>query len=291
MERERLLMSSIINNSNIVKYSLIVLLIVFSSIIYPQDKIELFPGDLNIKPFAANTLEPDLGAMFKFNSNELILSIGNSMDMIKYNCGNKTMTFGADLFTWTLLRKEDNFRFPVDAVDYLFGINFSYKQIDKNDSYGFRGRISHISAHFVDGHYDASIQHWREYINPQVYSREFIELIPFYEFCDLRVYAGLTYLFHVTPTSIHKDNYQLGFDYYLKNYFGENIVPFAGYNLTIDHLDKYSGNNSIKVGIKFGKPEGRGLSLQYHYYAGNSLHGEYYDFYEKYSSLGLNLDL
>lgn len=274
-----------------IRLYLIALFFSLPVIIYAQGQFEFFPSELNIKPFTANTLEPNLGSMFKFNSNELILSIGNSMDMLKYRDGNKMMTFGADLFTWTLLRKEDNFKFPVDAVDYLFGINFSFKQVNKADSYGLRGRISHISAHFVDGHYDAVNQHWRGFINPQVYSREFIELIPFYEFWDFRVYAGLTYIFHVTPNSIHKDNYQIGFDYYLKNYFGGNITPFAGYNLTLDHLDQYTGNNSIAIGIKFGKPDGKGISLQYHYYAGNSLHGEYYNFNEKYSSLGLNLDL
>jgi hypothetical protein len=71
----------------------------------------------------------------------------------------------------------------------------------------------------------------------------------------------------------------------------EKIVPFVGYNLNIDHIDKYTGNNSFVVGLKFGKPNGRGLSLQYRYYSGNSLHGEYYNYFEKYSSVGLNLDL
>ncbi len=273
------------------KFYFIVSILFLCSIVYPQDKVELFPYDLNIKPFTANTLEPNLGSMFKINSNELILNIGNSMDMVHYRNGNESISFGADLFTWTLLRKEDNFRFPVDAVDYLFGLNFSYKQTNIYNAYGLRGRISHISAHFADGHYDAANQQWRNYINPSVYSREFVELIPFYEFDDLRVYGGFTYLFHVIPSIIHKDNYQIGFDYYVKNYVDEKIVPFVGYNLNIDHIDKYTGNNSFVVGLKFGKPNGRGLSLQYRYYSGNSLHGEYYNYFEKYSSVGLNLDL
>jgi hypothetical protein len=289
MEGERLLMRNTFKNS--IKFYAFIPVLFLCSVAYPQDKIELFPGDLNIKPFSANTLEPNLGSMFKINSNELILSIGNSMDMVHFRNGNGAISIGADLFTWTLLRKEDNFRFPVDAVDYLFGINFGYKQTNKNNSYGFRGRISHISAHFADGHYDAVSQQWRNYISPSVYSREFVELIPFYEFCDLRIYGGMTYLFHVAPATIHKDNYQVGFDYYVKTYVDEKIVPFVGYNLNIDHIDKYNGNNSIVVGIKFGNPDGRGLSLLYRYYSGTSLHGEYFAYSEKYSSVGLNLDL
>ena len=39
---------------------------------------------------------------------------------------NSKLSFGADLFTYTLLRSQSDFHFPVDAVDYLFGVNFGY---------------------------------------------------------------------------------------------------------------------------------------------------------------------
>ena len=52
------------------------------------------------------------------------------------------------------LEKEDNFRFPVDAVDYMFGLNFWFKTAVHGYSFK-RIRLSHISAHFVDGHFDA----------------------------------------------------------------------------------------------------------------------------------------
>ena len=38
-----------------------------------QNKIELFPDDLNIKPFTANILEPRLGSLFQLGDNELRL--------------------------------------------------------------------------------------------------------------------------------------------------------------------------------------------------------------------------
>jgi hypothetical protein len=254
-------------------------------------KVIFFPSALNIKPFTANTLEANLGFQFKLNSNELLLNIGNSIDVLHFNCGNGNISVGADLFTWTLLRKEDNFHFPVDAVDYQFGINFGYINNWKSFSYGFRGRISHISAHFVDGHYEGVLKIWRDGLNPRVYSREFVELLPFIKYRGLRFYAGFTYLFNVDPSSIKKDNYQLGFDYYFKNRFTKYFTPYIGYDLRIVHLDEYSGNNSFVLGIKFGKVEGRGLSLQYNYYSGKSLHGEYFNYTEKFSSLGLKLDL
>lgn len=263
----------------------------FSSIISAQINVEYFPGGLTIRPFAANTLEPKLGFLFKINSNELLLNIGNSMDLVKIQKANQTFSVGADLFTWTLLRKENNFRFPVDAVDYLFGLNFGYKRIMHNISLGARVRISHISAHFVDGHYNGTLNEWKDGQYPRVYSREFIEGLAFVKYKRLRIYGGLTYIFHVDPAEIKKDNYQLGFDYYLNKYFGKNITPFIGYDLKLVHISKYTGNNSFTAGVKFGKVEGRGLSLAFNYYSGYSIHGEYYDSVEKYSSLSINLDL
>ncbi len=33
-----------------------------------------------------------------------------------------------DFFTFSNLRSEDNFKFPVDAIDYMFGVNFNLKK-------------------------------------------------------------------------------------------------------------------------------------------------------------------
>jgi hypothetical protein len=192
------------------------------------------------------------------------------MDIVHVKDGYSNYTFGADLFTYTLLRKEEKFHFPVDAVDYLFGINFSYKKQVFNYSFGFRGRISHISAHFVDGHFDKTNNQWMNGLDPIVYSREFIELMPFYEFDNIRTYFGGTY----------------------KNKISEVVTPFLGYDCRITKvLANYSASNSLKVGIKFGKLKGKGLSVFYQYYRGNDLHGEYVDFRSIYSAIGINLDL
>ncbi len=257
-----------------------------------QSRIDLFPAGINIKPFVANTLEPRLGSLFQLNRNELDLNIGNSMDMVRIsNDYGETFSFGADLFTYTLLRGDKNFRFPVDAVDYLFGLNFSYKKIARNYSIGFRGRLSHISAHFVDGHFDATTQTWRDGLNPRVYSREFFELLGFYEFRHFRIYAGGAYIFHVIPVTIKKDNFQLGFDYYMKDLLGDYFTPFVGYDFKIIHLDKYTANNSIVAGLKFGNADSRGFSLYFNYYSGKSIHGEYFDRNKKYAAIVINLDL
>lgn len=271
------------------KYLLLILLI--STNLYPQ-KINLFPGELNVQPFTANTLEPKLGFLFQLSKNELRLDIGNSIDILHQTADeNVIWSVGADLFTYTLLRGEKDFHFPVDAVDYLFGINGSVKKVENNYQYGARFRISHISAHFVDGHYDGAKGQWRAGLNPRVYSREFFELMPFVKVNSLRIYCGFTYLFHVTPNYLGKDNYQFGFDYFGKEIFFKNFIPFIGYDFRLVKIEKYSANHSLAAGIKFGKAEGRGISIYFNYYSGKSIHGEYFDFNKTYSAIGINLDL
>jgi len=272
--------------------AVLMILLMIAGIVSAQTEVEIFPDKLNIQPFNANTLEPKLGFVFQTNQNNLDLDIGNSMDIVQWKNGSSNYSVGADLFTYTLLRKEANFHFPVDAVDYLFGINFSYKKRLDNSSFGFRGRISHISTHFVDGHFDEINDQWMNGLAPIVYSREFIELMPFYEFDDLRFYLGGTYTFHIDPTRLGKYNFQFGFDYFIKNKISEVVTPFIGYDFRLVKVaSNYTGNNSFNLGIKLGKPQEKGISIFYHYYSGDNLHGEYVDFKSTYSAIGVNLDL
>ncbi len=268
------------------------LLLFLNVVIIAQSKFDYFPDKLNIQPFTANMIEPKLGFAFQSGKNELRLDIGNSIDVIKYALNDsETFSFGADLFTYTLLRGESNFHFPVDAVDYLFGFNFGYKnKIGKNE-FGARLRISHISAHFVDGHFDGTSNTWRDNRSPIVYSREFFELMPYYKISTLRFYAGFTYLINVTPSTIGKDNYQFGFDYFYNEKVFDSFTPFSAYDFKLANTGVIKGNHSFMLGIKFGKPQGKGFSLYYNYYFGKSIHGEYYDVDKEYSAFGINLDL
>ncbi|HEX2983315.1 MAG TPA: DUF1207 domain-containing protein [Ignavibacteriales bacterium] len=256
-----------------------------------QTSVEYFPGDLNIQPFTANIIEPRTGLIIQSGGNNLRLDIGNSMDFVKWNLPeNQSITLGADFFTYTLLRSEDNFHFPVDAVDYLFGINAGYKKILDKNEYGLRFRLSHISAHFVDGHFNGETGTWREY-NPKVYSREFIELFPYYKYNNLRVYFGFTYIFHIDPANLGKTSYQVGFDYFAKGLISDLITPYAAFDLKLVDINKFTANKSAQVGIKFGRPEGRGVSLYAGYFNGMNIHGEYHFLTDDYTGIGFNLDL
>ena len=269
-----------------------IIFLLFTGGIFAQNKITYFPGKLLTQPFAANIIEPRIGFNFHFNDN-LGLNIGNSLDIVRIKKGNVAYAFGADFFTFTRLRREKNFHFPVDAVDYLFGVNFSYfKKIQGDKAFGARIRFSHISAHFVDGHFDIALNKWRDSRNPIVYSREFIEVTPYYKINNLRFYSTIAYVFHIDPENIGKDYYQLGFDYYFQGLFHSRLInPFFAYDFKLVHLKKYFGNHSIFAGIKFGHANGEGFSLFLNYYSGKSFRGEYYNVTESYFAFGINLDL
>ncbi|MCF8306384.1 MAG: DUF1207 domain-containing protein [Ignavibacteriales bacterium] len=262
------------------------------SVINAQTSVDYFPSDLNFKPYIANIIEPKAGALFEFNENKLRLDIGTSIDLMHWtNKESGTFSFGADLFTYTLLRGESNFHFPVDAVDYLFGINGTWKKKFCNYELGARLRLSHISAHFVDGHFEGALNQWRDGLNPRVYSREFLEFIPYYAKGAFRFYAGASYIFHVDPSWLGKDIWHLGAEYTIPSGISERIYFYGAYDLRVVNIDKRRGNNSVNLGIKTGYPDGRGFSLYLAYYNGKNIHGEYFDHDSRYTAFGLNFDL
>ena len=256
----------------------------------PETELEFFPGDLTVHPFTANQLEPKLGFVFKMDSNQLFLNIGNSIDIIRIKHNSEIFSIGADLFTWTLLKKEDNFHFPVDAIDYMFGLNFGFKTAVHNYAFGARIRLSHISAHFVDGHFDKILQQWKDGMDPRIFSREFVEVLGFYSFYNLRIYVGGTYLYHVDPAGVGKASLQTGLEYFAKDALSYNISPY----ISADGIMRTNDNRrnfTLNTGVKFGKIEGRGLRIFYQYYNGYDINGEYFDVRREYSALGINLDL
>jgi hypothetical protein len=269
-----------------------VLLIIAYSLLtstYAQPNTTWFPSEINVQPFTANFIEPRAGFQFEMGGKRIRLDIGRSTDIVQFNNENSELSFGFDLFTYTRLRAESEFHFPVEAIDYLFGLNSGYKIMNENSEYGLRFRLSHISAHFVDGQYDYKINFWRDGRTATVYTREFIELFPYYRYEGLRFYTGLTYLIHRKPLDIGRGLFQSGFDYYYTGF--ENIYPFVAFDFKLQQINKWSGSNILTAGIKFGDYKSRGLTLAITYFSGKSVHGEYYNFNESYTTIGFNLDL
>jgi hypothetical protein len=274
------------------RFVLIALLVIFSKLNpSAQTVTQWFPAELNIQPFTAHFLEPKAGFQYLFDLEKVRIDIGTSHDILHWINEDESFSFGADFFTYTRARSENNFKFPVETVDYLFGVNGSYKKKNDGSEWGARLRFSHISAHLVDGYYDSESESWLNGREPFVYSREFFELIAYYKIYGIRVYGGVTYNIHIVPDEIKKGILQAGFDYYVTHIQTSFFTPFIAYDFKLTGIDTYSGNNIISAGIKFGKPESRGFSILASYFSGKSVHGEFYDLNESYATIGINLDI
>ena len=75
---------------------------------------------------------------------------------------------GLEGLAWSRLQALSGFRFPVETVDYFFGMFLTWGE--RND--GWRARIGHISSHVVDGTDSAVVGG-----SSSKYSREFVEIM------------------------------------------------------------------------------------------------------------------
>lgn len=257
-------------------------LIIFVTISYNLYSMDI----LNFKPLTANVFEPRIGSAYNTNDDNLRLDIGASFDLVKWNDSvSNTMTIGGDFFTYTRLRSENNFKFPVETSDYFFGINYSSNFSLLGKGMQARIRLAHISSHLVDGYSKNDIF----FKQPFVYSREFVDatLASYFSYNSLnyiRPYIGIKYIFHTQPDDVSVMVGQLGFDlsHRLNNY--SEII--AGVNISNgeDIL-----NIASQAGIKFNFIKNVGLFLGYYYYNGNSIHGMFYKERDNYSAIGFQI--
>ena len=252
-------------------------------------------------PLLADPLEPRIAIMPRLDDDFLQLDIGTSADLLQSKDGR--FAFGIDFATYSLLGTEDNFKFPVDTIDYLFGVSFTWKKpLDKDklpfDDFWARLRISHISAHFEDGHYDEDAGEW---INeedspfgiPFTYSREFINLVLALSSEDYRVYLGYQYLFHTIPDNISRHSFQAGAELSTpgNTYLAADFKLLPEWNRGLDKTDGFHGTWNLQAGWRLTVLGLENVRIAYNYYNGLSRHGMYFYDDESFSSLGLIVDL
>ncbi|MCX8011222.1 MAG: hypothetical protein N3A61_08720, partial [Ignavibacteria bacterium] len=158
-----------------------VLMLIF---IYSQAKSQrinseliFFPIENLYKPNYSNPFEAKIGFDFYLNKNNIELNIGGAKDIFNLRLDEVNMLgLGTEFFTWTRLKSQSNFKFPVLTVDYFFGLYFTNRMKLLDYEFQSRLRLSHISAHLADGQYDNDNNQWTDSLKPFVYSREFIEL-------------------------------------------------------------------------------------------------------------------
>jgi hypothetical protein len=247
------------------------------------------PSHLNFTPLYANPFEPRIGTMYQASDNRLRLDIGASVDLMDvYTSDNTVITNGSDFFTLTRLRSEGKLKFPVENVDYWFGINFCGVTTHSGFTDSWRVRIAHISAHLADGLAinDSAQLHPK----PFVYSREFVDAVYSREWTALRLYAGCNFIFSnkklakdvslLIPTVGAEYTYQLCPD-------GTGASITAGYDLKLQSVGgTFVFAHALQGGLNFPMKGKHELIVYTNYYNGYSIHGLFYDATDKYWGFG-----
>lgn len=237
------------------------------------------------KPYTANPLEARVGAMYQTDDEKVRLDIGNASDLLTLKDSDSCkIMLGFDFFIITRLRSQSNFKFPVETSDYFFGLNSTSKFKLFGENMSARLRFAHISSHLVDGLAD-SLTFRKE---PFVYSREFIDLTFAWDLTNFRPYLGATYIYSTKPKNISAIIPQLGFDFDYK--FCSNLSAIGGYDFKLIGVsDVFAGSNAMQVGVKLNTEKSFGISLNYYYFSGRSIHGMFYDSKDNYSAIGFEL--
>lgn len=268
--------------------------LVFSSeALVKKDSLYYFTSNTLYVPTEASIIEAKNGVT-KFTDNKyLTLNIGASFDLIGLKAEKNTFSFGIDFFTFSNLRSEDNFKFPVDAIDYLFGINFNLKRnLTKKNVLTSRFRISHISSHFEDGHI---YERTDTIFTPYVFSKEFLELsvMSNYRINDelyFKSMAGLNFIFHAIPDEIAPFSGQIGLEF--RYFFTKFLNAYISNDVTLASVNSLSNlNESFETGLSFGQLNSRAISLYFNYYDGQDYKGQYYGKYLHYTGLGIRFKL
>jgi len=257
--------------------------------IYSQS-LYFFSTEKVFEPTRASVFEPRIGFIKNINDKNLRLDIGVGIDLIGLNKNNSQYSFGVDAFTFSNLRSESNFKFPVEAIDYFFGVNFNYKRPLSNDLFlSSRLRVSHISSHLQDGHI---YERTDTIFTPFTYSREFIDIaVVLDKLIDrtlIKNLVAVNFLFSTIPDEFGLFSVQYGFEvqYYMHKFISlyfSNDLKLATVN------DKTDLNENLEIGIRIGEYNSRGVNLFFSYYDGQDYKGQYYNRYLNYKAIGLSV--
>ncbi|MDB5036401.1 MAG: hypothetical protein JWQ98_3642 [Chlorobi bacterium] len=269
------------------------------------------PGSkLYIQPPYAGKDEARIGGSRESADDKLRLDIGASADLLNLSWGRvdgggiapelprrtSAVALGADFFTWTRLRSVGGFKFPVEAVDYYFGLH-AEATFDRAPVPDLRLRVAHISAHLVDG--DPSFS--TAQASYQTYSREFIDLMAAADGtrlarglfdasrATLRPYAGLLWLTHTIPDTLGRLNPYVGFDAAWQPWESP-LTLRLGYEFRLNTELETIGEHEARLGVKLGRYNSKGITIEGSYYAGRSHYGQHFGRRERYVALGFAID-
>lgn len=257
--------------------------------------------DTLFEPLLADPMQPHIAVMPKLDEQQLQLDIGTSVDL--WQNERKDRAVGIDFATWSLLEREDGFKFPVDSIDYLFGVNATWKNKLESTPMGFdtmttKVRVSHISAHFEDGHTNPDGSWLHPELTPTneipfTYSREFINVTTAFSATGGKVYLGYQYLFHTIPGDINRHSFQAGAEIGLPHhaYLAADFKLLPEWNNSLGKTDGFQGTWNLQAGMRLTSLGLDDVRVACSYFSGISRQGMYMNQSEEFTSLGVIVDL
>ncbi|MFM8771694.1 MAG: hypothetical protein ACKOE4_06700 [Candidatus Kapaibacterium sp.] len=197
---------------------------------------------------------------------------------------DSTLRIRADFFTLSRMRSAEAMKFPVETVDYWFGLSASWASTEI--PFAARLRLAHVSAHFVDGTRwpftpDSSVP---------VYSREFAEVLVSSSHGPLRVYAGGAVIW---------SNHHSDFSRVIPHFGAEVTHALSGSTTLVAAYDgKLVGYQSVvlpqhcaQVGLVYRHRTDIEGGLMIYRYDGRSIHGMFPTQQDHYWAVGVRLGM
>lgn len=264
-----------------------------------DSRFTFLPGPVAIPPLTASYQEPRVGVRKETATSRLKLDIGSTLDMLEYRIDKgKEFRLGVDFFLYALTTNAQGLRLQVDAADGYFGGHVTYRAEEAGDVFALRLRLLHLSAHFLDGHFDNGTGQWRDGRSPLPFTRDFGELLCRYEWgassIVFLVYSGISYATLVRPVEIERVATLHGVEAHTASLTGPVFMrpcnAYIAVNLSLTGIPAYVGTTSVETGFKFGEWSGNGLRLYLSFYNGLSVFSQYYDVRESQWGVGFAID-
>lgn len=228
----------------------------------------------------ANPLEGRI-QIFATTADALRFDIGASPSMYAVDSSFRVR---ADFFTLSRMRSAEAMKFPVETIDYWFGLSAAWKP--ESLPVSLRLRLAHISAHFVDG----TPWPFRADSVVPIYSREFAELLVSTTHGPVRLYGGSTFIWSGHNPEFARLIPQAGVE--VRQQLDDKMIMQAAYDgKLVGYRGVYLPQHCLQAGIVYRHRTDVEGGIFLYRYEGRSIHGMFADQRDSYWAVGVRLGM
>jgi hypothetical protein len=107
-----------------------------------------------------------------------------------------------------------------------------------------------------------------------------------------RIYVGGLFMFHTIPDTLGVITPYIGTDGYVQlSAEGPPLAIHYGYEARLNTELEPIGEHLARLGVKLGRPNSNGVTVEGSYYSGRSMYGQHFSRRESFFSLGFAIDM